>query len=318
MSGVKPRRLQRGEEEAFLELMYTAFGFEAHFARYLEFDEDLGAEDTWVIESEKRIVSGVQIFTRHIRMAGERLLLGGIGSVATHPEYEGRGLATRLLHAALDDMHNREMALSLLFTSRVSFYERLDWVQVPYRVWAFTEPSRSKGFAGRAMQQKDLPRLMDLYASYTAGMDGVTVRDEAYWRGQLRFAGNPEEDFRVLEREGEPVAYARSILFEGVTRIMEFARAEDAAEELARLLASMAPATETLFIPDAGDPELLTAARQYFGECRPVEGSDQMWRVLDRNRLGALMEAGPDSSDRTLLAQIVGADRYLFWPSDRF
>jgi predicted acetyltransferase len=318
MSGVKPRRLQKGEEEAFLQLMYAAFGFQAHFARYLEFDEALDVEDTWVIESEERIVAGVQIFSRPISIRGQRLWLGGIGSVATHPEYEGRGLATRLLRTALDDMQERGMALSLLFTSRVSFYERLDWVQVPYRVWACRQARPLGDPSQRSMRRTDLPCLMDLYASYTSGMDGVTVRDEAYWRGQLRFAGNPEEDFRVMEREGEPVAYARSILLEGRTRIMEFARAEDAAEELARLLASMAPAGETLFIPDAGDPELLAATRQYFAECRPVEGSDQMWRVLDRPRLEALMDARPDRSDRTLLAQIVGADRYLFWPSDRF
>ena len=318
MSGLTPRRLKNGEEDAFLDLMYAAFGFEPHFARYLEFDDALGVEDTWVIESGERIVSGVQIFTRPIRIAGERLLLGGIGSVATHPDHEGQGLATRVLREAVRDMEERGMALSLLFTTRISFYERFDWVQIPYRVFACREPRPFDDSGIRTARMSDLSWLMDLYAGYTEELDGVTLRDKAYWEGQLRFAGNPGEDFRVIEREGEPVAYARSILEEGRTRVMEFARAEGSAGELGRVLASMTPAGEALFIPDAHDPDLLAACRARFADCESMEFEDQMWRILDRGRLSGLVGGGADRTDRELLARIVGADRGLFWPSDRF
>ena len=210
------------------------------------------------------------------------------------------------------------MALSLLFTSRVSFYERLDWVQIPYRVWMASQPQPQEEIAQRPMRGSDLPRLMDLYSHYTKRLHGVTTRDDVYWRGQIRFAGNPEEDFRVVERDGEPVAYARSILFEGLTRVMEFARADGAAPELSGLLASMAPENQGLFIPDAGDQELEAACRVSFGNFRQVEFPDQMWRVLDRERLRSGRGADAGLSDAELLAQIVGAERYLFRPSDRF
>ncbi len=99
---------------------------------------------------------------------------------------------------------------------------------------------------------------------------------------------------------------------------MEFARADDAAGELSRLLVSMAPSGEPLFIPDAGDLELAAACRAGFGDCRQVEFPDQMWRVLDRERLQAMAGAPPGIPDAELLAGVVGAERSLFWPSDRF
>ena len=318
MDGYELRRLRPGEEEDFLALMYSAFGFAEHFSRYLEFDDRLGVEDTFVIASAERIVSGVQIFTRPIRLRGESLLLGGIGSVATHPDHEGRGHATRLLHATLAEMQRREMALALLFTSRLSFYERLDWVQIPYRVWVLNEARTTEPIVQRPMRMSDLPCAMEIYSRYTKDLDGVTDRDEAYWRGQLRFAGNPDEDFRIVERAGEPVAYARSIPFEGLTRVMEFARFGDAAPELSRLLASMAPEGQGLFIPDSGDRELQEACRLAFRDVRQMEFPDQMWRVLDRERLRVLVGAAPGTPDADLLGQVVGAGHHLFWPSDRF
>ena len=312
------RKLRPGEEEAFLELMHSAFGPEDHFALYFEFDDLLSAEDTWIICVGERIVAGLQVFTRRVRFAGEKMLLGGIGSVATHADYERRGLATRLLRAALREMQRRGMAISLLFTSRTSFYERLGWIQIPYRVWGCREPRLLGAVQQRRMKMDDLPRVMDLYRGYTQGFDGATDRDEVYWRGQLHVAGNPEEDFRVLERNGEVVAYARVIPFEGMSRVIELARADDAALELSQLLAFMAPRDEALFVPDADDPELQAACRDSFGDCRRVEFSDQMWRVLDRERLESLAIAPANSSDRALLEAIVGRERSLFWPSDRF
>ena len=312
------RKLRPGEEKAFLELMHSAFGPEEHFALYFEFDELLSANDTWIICVGERIVAGLQIFTRRVRLADESVLLGGIGSVATHADYEGRGFATRLLRAALREMQSRGMVISLLFTSRISFYERLGWIQIPYPVWACRDPRLFNAIGQRPMQIDDLSGVMDLYRGYSRKLDGTTERDEVYWRGQLHVAGNPGEDFRVLERNGEVVAYARAISFEGIRRVIEFARADDAALELSHLLAFMAPPDEALFVPDADDPELQAACRDSFGDCHRVEFPDQMWRVLDRERLESLASAPANSSDRALLEAIVGHERSLFWLSDRF
>ena len=312
------RKLRSGEEKAFLELMHSAFGPEEHFALYFEFDDLLSVGDTWIICAAERIVAGLQIFTRRIQLAGENVLLGGIGSVATHADYERRGLATRLLRAALREMQSRKMVLSLLFTSRTSFYERLGWIQIPYRVWAYSEPFPVNAIRDRPMETNDLPGVMDLYRGYSRRLDGTTERDEVYWRGQLHFAGNPGEDFRVLERDGKIVAYARAIHFEGIQRVMEFARAEDAAVELSQLLAVMAPPDEALYMSDADDPELQVACRESFGHCRQAEFPDQMWRVLDRDRLESIAGKPANVSDLTLLETLIGSERSLFWPSDRF
>lgn len=318
MAPVKMRNLRTGEEAVFLDLMEVAFGERDLFARYFEFDERLGADDTKVICDEDRIVAGLQIFTRRIRLRGEAVWLGGIGSVATHPEYQRQGLASRLLRAAIAEMRSRGMLLSLLFSGRTSFYERLDWVRIPYPVWVCGDPRPASTGTSRPMRAGDLPVIRGLYDRYNRKLDGSTARDPAYWRGQLRRAGSPDEDFRVMEREGRVVAYARSIALEGITRAMEYAREDDAAEELAQLLVDLTPEAKPLFVSATGDSALEQSCRDRFADHRCLEFPDQMWRVLDRARLQDLAGADADVSDPELLERLVGGERSVFWPTDRF
>lgn len=312
------RDLRPAEKEAFLELMEAAFDERGHFARYFEFDERLGASDTKVICDDGRLVAGLQIFTRRVRLGGEVVWLGGIGSVATHPDYERRGLASRLLRSAIMEMQEREMPLSLLFTGRTSFYERLGWVQIPYPVWVCGDPRVATLGQTRSMRKGDLTAIQELYEKYCCRLDGTTVRDPVYWRGQLRFAGTPDEDIRVAEREGRVVAYVRVIFLDGITRAMEYAREDDAADELARLLADATPEEKPLFVSDAGDLGLEEACRVYFADFRSLEFPDQMWRVVDRARLERLVPGSGEWPDAELLVRLVGGKSSVFWPTDRF
>ncbi|MFP6640504.1 MAG: GNAT family N-acetyltransferase [Myxococcota bacterium] len=324
MSSLEMRTLRPGEEGAFLDLMQAAFNERDLFARYFDFDELMGAGDTKVICDGDRILAGLQIFARRIRLRGEAVRLGGIGSVATHPDYERQGLASRLLRAAIVEMQERGMMLSLLFTGRTSFYERLDWVRIPYPVWACGDPGSTREGISRPMISEDLPVIQELYDRYNRGVDCTTWRNPTYWRGQLRFAGSPDEDFRVVEREGRVVAYARGIavpisdLSHSIKRAMEYAREDDAAEELAELLVEMTPEARPLFVSVSGDSVLEEACRGRFGDHRCVEFPDQMWRVLDRGRLQTLAGASAAASDFELLERLVGGERCVFWPTDRF
>ena len=71
----------------------------------------------------------------------------------------------------------------------------------------------------RSFEESDLPRIQRIYDFYNLRCNASTVRDLPYWTDQLRYAGNPEEDFRVVERDGAVQAYARSIQSMGVFRI---------------------------------------------------------------------------------------------------
>ena len=212
-------------------------------------------------------------------------------------------------------MSRRQMELSLLFTTRIGFYARLDWVELHHAVFEIPGTD-AVSVPGRDFREADLPAVRALYDVYTAPFDRVTVRDEAYWRGQLRYAGDPDETFRLIERDGEIIAYARCLEVMPHTRAMEFARGPNAADALADLLLALAPVDQKLVAARPPDTELARALARR-GAALDGNHGGQMWRVLDRPRL--LRVAGADASitDASLLAEICGGDG-VYWESDRF
>lgn len=320
------RTLREEEKPAFLDLMSQAFRDvdTTHFARYLAEDPHLGPEDTFVALDGHRLIAAVQLFTRTIGLHGEPVLLGGIGSVATAPAYERRGLATALLRRAIAEMERREMVISLLFTGRSSFYERLGWRSIPHPMLAIRRgqpagPHAARDFDAQDLDPQDLAGVKALYAHYSGRRDGTTRRDDRYWSAQLRFAGNPGEHFRVLEApaEGGLVAYARKIQLMGMDRIMEHGCAPGQEGALAELLLTMAPEGGALFVANC-DPTLLRALSDAGARWAAVDFPDQMWRVVDRDRLAALAGSGARAPDEAVLDALLGPGRIVYWPSDRF
>jgi predicted N-acetyltransferase YhbS len=316
------RRMRASDREAVLDLLDHAFAKRELFERYMDFDPGFDYADFWLACDGARPVSCVQVFTKRIRLRHEPVLLGGIGSVATHESQRGKGLASELLRRAIDDMRARGMAISLLFTGRFAFYEALGWLQISTRLFKLRRPAGFVDPAGdaelRPFRPADLPRVADLYDAYVETLSGPTVRDARYWEGQLRTAGTPDEDFRVAERGGEIVAYARAASFDGRVRVIEYARGASGAPALARLLAGFTPAEHSLHAPLVRDAELGESLRALGLDTAPSEDPSAMWRALDRPTLERIAGAGSDSSDRALLEALVGGPLVTYWPSDRF
>lgn len=318
MEGIKFRTLGDGEHELLLDLLEAAFDERKQFGRYLRADSLVGPGDSWIALDGARMIASTQIFAKSIRLNGEVASMGGIGSVATHPEYQRRGIATELLRHAIRDMEGRGNALSLLFTARISFYERLGWVQMVRPTWTLTRTPATRSSASRPFALPDLGRIERIYDYYNLRANTSAVRDRRYWRAQLGYAGNPDEDFRVVERDGEIVAYARGIDFFGIPRIMEHGCAPDGRDELARLMCEFTPITGALLAHRTDDAALADALTTTGVSVQASEWGDNMWRVIDRPRLLALARLPDRVTDAELLNHLVGGDSAVYWSSDRF
>jgi predicted N-acetyltransferase YhbS len=318
VDGIEFRTLRDGEHELLLDLLEAAFRERQQFVRYLNADSLVGPGDSWVALDGSRIVGSVQIFEKSIRLNGQVVSIGGIGSVAAHPDHEHRGIATKLLRHAIRDMEKRQHALSLLFTSRISFYERLDWVQIMRPVWTLTRKSSPGPAVSRAFAETDLERIERIYDYYNLRANTSAVRDRRYWHAQLRYAGTPEEDFRVVERGGKVVAYARHVDFFGIPRIIEHGCAPDGRHELARLLSEFTPETGALLVHRTDDTALDEALQLTNVSVQKSEWGDNMWRVIDRPRLLSLAHLRDPVTDAELLNDLVGGDSAVYWASDRF
>jgi GNAT superfamily N-acetyltransferase len=90
-------------------------------------------EFAWVVlvrDDEGQLVSRAWMLERTILVGGRPLRAGGIGGVATRPEFWRQGAATRALQAAAQFLCGElRVAFGLLFSSRmaVPLYERLGW-----------------------------------------------------------------------------------------------------------------------------------------------------------------------------------------------
>ncbi len=319
MQDLAIRTMRAEEREGFLDLLEVAFDERDAVAAYLDAHSLLGADDTWLTLDGAQPVSSLQIFEKQIRLRNQVVKIGGIGSVATHPDYEHRGIATRLLERAIEEMRSRGYLLSLLFTGRTSFYERLDWVKIPRPTWSLTRSGPAPDLASRPFAHGDLERLERIYDYYNLHADSSVVRDRRYWVAQLDYAGEPDEDFRMVERDGEIVAYARRIVFFGIPRITEHGCAPDGRPELARLLHELTPDSGALVAQRTDDETLASALNDTPDlKAEATEWGDTMWRVIDRERLEKLSGANAALSDADLLHALVGTEGSVYWPSDRF
>ncbi|MGI5917317.1 MAG: GNAT family N-acetyltransferase [Anaerolineae bacterium] len=136
-----------------------------------------------------QVVAGAFVTVADVRLGGTLRRTGIIDTVMTHPDHRRRGLARRVLEAAVDGMRARGLEAGLLYTVIDS---------MPYRLY------ESLGFRGhtpvcymRRIQPiatgRDLPvarradaadalRLRAFMDAHFGGHDGYLPMDEALWR----------------------------------------------------------------------------------------------------------------------------------------
>ena len=319
------------------------------FARYVEGDPTFDPRDVWVAVESGALLSCVQIFPKELRVRGKSIPAGGIGTVFTHPEQRGRGLAGAVMRAAMEDMRGRGMELSLLFAGPVPFYEALGWHAWPVKRPLLRLPGGGDPEALARVQAfeaaRDLAEVQAVHARYSEPRDGTCPRDSRGWWSNLRYAGNPSEEFLVARATGRVRAYVRAACLSRFLVIMEWGREPDAAEALADLFAAvLTPREADALAPQARpspefrsvatappllDPALekaLAARGTTFGEVE--DGSSMFWiphpealahrfgepyRPRDTGDLDP-----PGVREAALLRRILPSARFAFWVADRF
>ena len=342
MVGARLRTLRAGEIEALLDLL-DGWPFpdgqrgRDFFRRYIELDPAFEPRNVWVAELGGELVSSVQIFPRRVRIGGQVLPMGGIGSVFTRPDSRRQGVAGALLERAIEAMRDRGMVLSYLYAERLKWYgpygyrpwsrglRTLHWpvkVEAPPTTVRPYDAERDRG---------ELERLWRLYAEVAddSPLDGIVDRGSAEdWQGSFRLAGTPEEDIWIADRGSHRAAYLRVADFDGLLRVLEWGREADAALALCELLAAAMTGrkVESIRMPlirDEALEGLLAAAgartdtRLAWNEVPPDARPPATWMVrsLDDDALAARLDTA-NAGD--LLARFLPPERFAFWEADRF
>lgn len=195
-----------------------------YFERHLFKDKTLSMENTRILIDNNKILSTIQVFPRKMYLRNKIYNFGGIGNVATLPEYQNRGYASMLMKNTINYMRESQFPFSLLTTTINHYYEKFGYKIIVRQKFNFTldRPYNTNNIR-IFIPQKDLQIVRKIYSDFNENLIGPFYRNEVYWNSQLDFCGEDRNMFLVKEVNGKVVAYIRAIQKEQIIQIMEFA-----------------------------------------------------------------------------------------------
>jgi GNAT superfamily N-acetyltransferase len=202
-------------------------------------DRDLGWAACAVVVDGQRVVSTALLLDETLRLADVVLPAGQVELVATHRDYEGRGL----VRALMDWAHDRSAAQGHLLQAMIGipyFYRRFGYeyaVDIP-RARELAEPptvvGREPSPILRRAEPRDIPALTALQDAAQRAADVAMPHPLARWRWLLQHEASTTW---VLERDGAVAASARTGPPDGGVLVAEAAGVDvPAADDLLQAL----------------------------------------------------------------------------------
>jgi len=208
---MKLRRYLEGDMHALARVGVAAFGgsvsdWEKNFDPAQNARLDL--EQVHVIEEDGEVRASTTVLPLESYVEGEPRPMGGISAVMAHPAYRRRGYAAELMRAALRDMRERDVALSLLSPFAHAFYRMFGYElvteDIKYMLKPADLPTSPEQRHLRAYREEDLSSLMALYRAEAKRHTLSVLRSEGHWKKSL---ADKDKDVAVYERNGDVEGY---------------------------------------------------------------------------------------------------------------
>jgi predicted acetyltransferase len=208
---MKLREYREGDLDELTRLGVSAFGgsvsdWEGHFLP--DKNPRLDPERVYVVEDDGEVRASATVFPLESFVDGEPRPMGGIAAVMAHPAYRRRGYAGSLMRAALRDMRERGVSLSLLAPFAHVFYRSFGYElateAIEYRLKPSDLSTSSEQRHLRAYREGDLPSLMSLLEEKAKRHPLCVRRSEGHWRSSL---SQKDREVAVYGREGDVEGY---------------------------------------------------------------------------------------------------------------
>ena len=179
-----------------------------------ETQEDWGAFD----DNDKLMA---RIINNHydFNLDGKAVKTGGIGGVATYPEYRETGAIREIFKALLLEAYKNGEVLSALYPFNHKFYRKFGYEVLPFRNEYKMHPNVLKDYHSLAAEEKcevrrwqageDVKDFLDVYNQFAPGFNLSALRTEEMMKEHLKYE-NEYVDRRfsyIFSRDGMPVAY---------------------------------------------------------------------------------------------------------------
>lgn len=182
---------------------------EGYFLRHFQLDPFAEVKAIFIAEDETcgEIAATVRVFIREVYLYGHKVPMGGIGEVSTKEAYRRQGLSGKLLTMAKDYMRSENIPISTLFAGACRFphYRRQGYEVAPL-AFVHLRIHDAAPLAGtlRPATLADAPALSAIHAQFSKRLQGLVVRNEAYWQS---WVFGQSQNIHVLQAGQQTVAY---------------------------------------------------------------------------------------------------------------
>ena len=205
------RKYREEDREALARLAAGALGgsvegWEDYYTP--EKNPRLDPEWVYVVEEEGEVRVTAAVLPLEVFVDGRPAPMGGVAAVATHAAYRRRGYAGELVRAALGEMRERDVHLSMLQPFAHAFYRRYGWELatevISYDLDPTELPTSPEQKRVRTCRDEDLPRMMALFEGEASRHPLCVRRSEERWR-QIFARG--EQEAAIYEARGSVEGY---------------------------------------------------------------------------------------------------------------
>ncbi|WP_410989456.1 GNAT family N-acetyltransferase [Bacillus cereus] len=139
-----------------------------------------------IMEGED-LAAKLHLIPFHIYIGKEKFKMGGVGGVATYPEYRRSGYVKELLQHSLQTMKKDGFTVSMLHPFAVTFYRKYGWELCANLLVCHLTKSdlvmkkQVNGTVKRFNKENHPEEVEKLYETFAERFSGMLVRNEKWW-----------------------------------------------------------------------------------------------------------------------------------------
>lgn len=176
-------------------------------------------EDWGAFDDDGKLMARIINNHYYFHLDGQAVKTGGIGGVATYPEYRETGAIREIFKALLLEAYKNGEVLSALFPFNHKFYRKFGYEVVPFRNEYKMHPNVLKDYHSLATEEKCEVRrwleedgvmdFLNVYEKFASGFNLSALRTEKMMKEHLKF----EKEYidrkfsYIFSRDGVPLAY---------------------------------------------------------------------------------------------------------------
>ncbi|USK55943.1 GNAT family N-acetyltransferase [Cytobacillus solani] len=166
---------------------------------------------------KENLIGKLLILPLNITVHGVNFKMGGMGFVATYPEYRNEGIMKKLIVRSLAEMRKNNQAISVLAPFSVSFYRHFGW-ELFFDKLHYTIPKESfpqfpiqsdrmKRFSFEWMDEEGYSKIQQFHNEHALKTNGGMQRDAAWWQRLAR--REPDSHFAYYTKGDSIAGYIR-------------------------------------------------------------------------------------------------------------